>query len=591
MIVRVIERRILIVVLSLLLTASSHSAQNSQGMATGNVRQQAARPLPKGAVLPSLRYVDVAADAGFRQVNVSGAETAKQYIVETTGNGVAIFDYDGDGLQDVLFINASQLSAKGNAATHHLYRNLGGLRFEDVTEKAGIQGTTWGQGVCAGDVDNDGKVDIVITNWGPNTVYRNLGNGTFRDESTRLPKTEKKRWSTGCAFIDYDRDGDLDLFIANYVDFDMSRTPRPNDGAHCVWKGLPVICGPRGLPGESMMLYRNDGKGQFTDVSKEAGITTDKNYYGFTVLTGDFDNDGWPDVYVACDSTASLFFRNKKNGTFEEVGVFSGAALNENGREQAGMGVAAADYDGDGLLDIFKTNFTDDTPTLYHNDGDFTFSDRTIRAGLGVNTKFLGWGAAFMDVDHDGRQDIFHVNGHVYPEIDASTTGEKFKQRRVIYWNSGNSEFHDISAQAGPGISALHSSRGIAVADLDNDGTQEIVVVNMHEAPSLLKNQSKVANSVLISALTASGRDAIGARITVEAGGTKQIDEIRSGGTFISQGDFRAHFGLANHPSAKLTIRWPDGTSQPIGTVTANHWTIVQQGKGIVKSQPLGSAK
>lgn len=583
-------QRLATLFLSLIVASQTPSAQNKQGMATGHVQPQSARPLPKGTVVPSLRYVDLAEQAGLRDVNVSGSERGKQYIVETTGTGVAIFDYDGDGLQDIFLVNASRLDGKGIPTSSHLYRNLGGLRFEDVTANSGIPGGSWGQGVCAGDIDNDGKVDLLITNWGPNAIYKNLGNGTFREESdSRLPKDSKKRWSTGCAFLDYDRDGDLDLFVARYVDFDMAKTPRPSDSGHCVWKAMPVICGPRGLPGESMSLYRNDGQGRFSDVSDAARITTSKSYYGFTVLTGDFDNDGWPDVYVACDSTASLFFRNKGNGTFEEIGIFSGAALNENGREQAGMGATAADFDGDGSLDIFKTNFIDDTPTLYRNDGDFTFSDQTIRAGLGVNTKYLGWGAAFLDIDHDGRQDIFHVNGHVYSEVDEAPNGEKFKQKRVIYWNSGNREFHDISSRTGPGISAEHSSRGIAVGDLDNDGQLEIVVVNMHEVPTLLKNETKVANSVLISALTASGRDAVGARISLDVDGVKQINEVRSGGYFISQGDFRLHFGLANQPSAKLTIRWPDGTTQNFGAIKANHWITVQQGKGVVKAQPLGS--
>lgn len=570
--------------------ASVHT-RGDQGMASGQATRQQAKPLPKDIQAPKLNYVDVAAEAGLTRANVSGAERGKQYIVETTGNGVALVDYDGDGLLDILLINASRLDAPSDSAAHFLYRNLGGLRFEPAEEKAGIGPTAWGQGVCAGDIDNDARVDLLVTNWGANKLYRNQGGGKFLDESAvRLPKTNSRRWTTGCAFLDYDRDGDLDLFVAHYLDFQPEKTPRPGEASHCTWKSIPVICGPRGLPGESMALYRNDGKGVFTDVSVESGVATPKKYYGFTVLTGDYDNDGWSDVYVACDSVASLLFRNKHDGTFEEVGIFSGAALNEDGREQAGMGATAGDYDGDGLLDIFKTNFSDDTPTLYRNEGNMTFSDVTIRAGLAVNTKFLGWGAAFLDVDHDGRKDIFHVNGHVYPEVDEKIPNEKFAQQRVLYWNLGKGEFHDLSPAAGPAVSAMFSSRGLAAGDLDNDGSLELVVVNMHQPPSLLKNTAPLDNAVLIRALTTHGRDAIGARLTLEANGRKQIDEVRSGGFHISHGDMRVHFGMAKAASGKLSIRWPDGTLQQIGEVPANALVTVQQGKGIVSRRAFERA-
>lgn len=574
--------------LAVILLALAYAPTSApQGMATGNATAQPARPLPKGMKAPVVDYRDVAVEAGLTAVSISGAERNKQYIVETTGTGVAILDYDKDGLQDIFFVNGSRFEPDAPKSTHRLYRNLGKLKFEDVTEKAGIVHTGWGQGVCAGDADDDGWTDLFVTHWGANVLLRNAGNGTFTDDTRNRGLTAKHRWSSGCAFLDYDRDGDLDLFVSNYLDFDPKSTPRPGDKAQCMWKGLPVICGPRGLPAETMSLYRNEGKGVYTDVSAKAGISGDKNFYGFTALTADFDNDGWVDIYVACDSTASLLYRNKKDGTFEEIGLISGAALNEDGREQAGMGATAADYDGDGLLDIFKTNFSDDTPTLYKNNGDATFTDVTISAGLAVNTKFLGWGTAFLDFDHDGRKDIFEANGHVYPEVDNAPFRETFKQQRVLYWNRGDGQFHDISRAAGAGIIEPHASRGIAIGDLDNDGSLEIVTVNMHERPSLIKNAAASGNSLLVQALTASGRDAIGARLTLTVGAKKQIDEVRSGGYHISQSDFRVHFGLGAAAKAHLAVRWPDGSTQAIGDIPAGHWTVVQQGKGIVASRKL----
>lgn len=565
---------------------------SAQGVATSGAVARAARPLPKGMVLPTVDYRDLAQDAGLTGINISGAEKNKQYILETTGTGVAIFDYNNDGLQDIFLVNASRLDTAGEELSHYLYKNLGGLRFEDVTAKSGLLHLGWGQGVCAGDVDNDGYNDLFVTHWGKNVLYRNQGDATFRDETkARGLESPQQRWSTGCAFLDYDRDGHLDLFVANYLEFDLESAPRPGDAGHCVWKGLPVYCGPRGLPAETMSLFHNDGQGRFADVSVESGIAVEKSYYGFTALTGDFDNDDWVDVYVACDSTASLFYRNERDGTFGEFGVISGTAYNEHGRAQAGMGATAGDYDHDGLLDIFKTNFSDDTPNLYKNAGDGLFTDATEAAGLAVNTKFLGWGAAFLDFDHDGRKDIFEANGHVFPEVDDSPLNEDFRQQRLLYWNRGDNHFHDISRQAGPGILARHSSRGIALGDLDNDGHIEIVVVNMHEPPSLLKNKAPAGNSVLVEVKTASGRDAIGARLTFTSGTGRQIDEVRSGGYHISQGDFRVHFGMGLETTGTLSVRWPNGTREEIDSVKANQWVTIREGHGVVKTQSFESGK
>lgn len=580
--------------LATLLAVSMAIVVPGQDMASGNRRAQPRRPLPPGMVAPAVDFRDVAAASGVKAVNISANPRKKQYIVEVTGNGVAMIDIDQDGLLDLLFLNAGEWEENPKPRAQNLYRNLGGMRFEDVTAKSGIPELEWAQGVCAGDFDDDGRTDLFLTQWGPNKLLRNTG-GAFVDESTsRLPSPGKeRRWSTGCAFVDYDRDGDLDLVVANYVRFDPKTIAKPGDKKQCEWKSMPVVCGPRPLPAESMSLYRNDG-GKFVDVSEASGIAGPKEYYGFTVLTGDYDNDGWPDIYVACDSTASLIFRNLGNGKFEELGIASGAALNEDGREQAGMGATAGDYNNDGLLDIFKTNFTDDTVSLYRNTGNFTFTEATVQAGLAIHTKFLGWGTAFVDVDHDGWRDVFYVNGHVYPEVDAANIGEIYRQSRVLFWNRGDGQFHDMSAQSGPGIATdKHASRGLAVGDLDNDGTLELVAVNMHEAPSILKNHAKpLGNSLLVEALTSTGRAAIGARIHVTPAdgpsqGKTQVDEVRSGGFHISQGDFRAHFGLGAARQAKLAVTWPDGSKQDLGTVDTNRWITVRQGKGIQRSQPF----
>ncbi len=556
-----------------------------QGSASSGAVAQPKRPLPDGIVAPRIEYRDLAEESGLRGVAVSGSPTHKNFIVESTGTGAAIFDYDRDGLADVLLVGADQFEQEGPAPRHFLYRNLGGLQFEDVTQEAGIEHTGWAQGACAGDFDNDGFEDLFVPHWGQNRLYRNESGKRFSEEAEQRGLAESgRRWGTGCAFLDYDRDGDLDLFVANYLRLDLDKTPKPGEGAECRWKGMPVLCGPRGLPGESMSLYRNDGTGTFSDVSEEAGIQTEQLYYGFTPLTADFDNDGWVDVYVSCDSTASLFFHNQE-GKFEEIGIISGTAYNMDGQEQAGMGTTAADFDLDGDLDIFKTNFSNDTHTLYLNEGMQMFIDETVSTGLAVNTQFLGWGTAFIDIDQDGFQDIFVANGHVYPRVDQAGIGETFRQRRLVYWNYGQGRFHDLSGQAGPGINDYRSSRGIAVGDLDHDGTLEIVTVNMHDDPSLLKQLAPVGNALLVDARTPAGGAAIGARVIVRAGTTTQMREVRSGGYHISQSDLPVHFGLGQHLKAEMSIRWPDGSESNLGTVDPNTLVTARQGDGITAKQ------
>ncbi len=566
--------------------AASVARSQQMGVATGNGHATPAKPLPPGVKPPVVDYRDIAAQAGLSAATISGAEVGKQYIVETTGSGVAILDYDNDGLPDIFVVNGGRFD--GPQPVDHLYHNLGGLKFEDVTQKAGLHRTGWGQGVCAGDVDNSGHVDLFVTEWGTNAFFHNLGNGTFREEAQeRGLASPTRRWSTGCAFVDFNRDGHLDLIVAHYVDFDPSQTPRPGEKSQCRWKGLPVLCGPRGLPAETMSLYQNDGHGHFKDVSNAMHITTQRDYYGFSVLTGDFDNDGWPDIYIACDSTASLYYHNLGGKDFEEIAVKAGVAYNEDGREQAGMGVSAADLRHKGRLDIFKTNFADDTPTLYRNDGENNFTDDTIDTGLAVNTRFLSWGTSFLDFDNDGWPDLILANGHVYPEVETGNTGEHFRQHRLLYWNRGDGGFYDLSSAAGSGITDAHSSRGLAVGDLDNDGQQEIVIVNMGEPPSLLKNFAPTSlNSLTVRVLTASGRDDIGARVTLTAGGQKQMNEVRSGGSFLSQSDFRLHFGMGKATSASLAVRWLSGKTETFTNLAAGQIVTVQEGKGIVNRQP-----
>jgi enediyne biosynthesis protein E4 len=482
-------------------------------------------------------------------------------------------------------MNGSRLEGfpKGPEPTSHLYRNNHDGTFTDVSVSAGVAYSGWGQGICAGDYDNDGWVDLFLTFWGHNVLLHNNSNGTFTDVTAKAGLQEDRvQWSTGCAFLDYDRDGRLDLFISHYVDLDLQHTPEPGSSETCQWKGIPVMCGPRGLKGTHSQLYRNNGDGTFADVSDRSGVAKTPAYYCLTALTGDFDNDGWPDIYVACDSTPSMLFHNNRNGTFAEIAVQAGAAYNEDGHEQAGMGAYAGDYDGDGWLDIIKTNFSDDTPTLYRNNHDGTFSDVTLEAGLGATTQFLGWGALFVDVDNDGWPDIFMANGHVYPEVDRKGINNTFRERKSLYWNQHNGKFRDISLQAGSGITDVFNSHGVAAADFDNDGAIEILVNNSHDRPSLLKNYGRHGNWIIVSLSgTKSNRSAIGARVSVQSAGHQQMQEVRSGGGYISQSDFRLHFGLGSAVTIDaLEIRWPSGLVQRFRNVSANRVLKVQEGAG-----------
>src|SRR5579864_169627 len=533
-------------------------------------------------------FQDMAKEAGLIMMNVFGGVNTKKIIIETTGTGVAIFDYDNDGWPDIFIVNGTTLDAKPGdpSPTNHLFRNNHDGTFTDVTDKAGLRASSsgWGQGVCAGDYDNDGFDDLYVTYYGKNRLYHNEGNGTFKEVAEAAGVSGNgKQWGTGCAFVDYDRDGLLDIMVANYVDFDLATTPAPGQGTSCMWKGVPVMCGPRGLKSAPNVLYHNLGHGKFEDVSKKAGIEKTNGHYAFSVSTLDFDNDGWPDLYVACDSTPSILYRNNHDGTFTDVAVVAGAAFNEDGREQAGMGSTIGDYNGDGHLDIFKTNFSDDTSTLYRNNGDGTFTDATSAAGLGLYTQYLGWGTMFLDFDNDGWPDLLLVNGHVYPEVDKQHLGSSYQEPKVLYHNNGNGTFTDISADAGSGITTASAARGLAIGDLWNNGLLAAVVSNMNAQPSLLVNRAKSANHWIAFRTigTKSNRDGIGARISVKAGARILVDEVRSGSSYNSNHDMRVHFGLGSVAKVHwVDVRWPSGLTERYEDAASDKINTLKEGTG-----------
>ncbi len=510
-----------------------------------------------------VRYVDIAESAGLMVRNVYGGVANKSVIIETTGNGVAIFDYDGDGWNDIFIANGTTLDRKHDAPPQ-LYHNDGHGHFTDVAKQAGFQAEGWAQSVCAGDYDNDGHPDLFVTYYGHNRLYRNLGNGKFDDATARVKlPVSGTRYGSGCSFFDYDRDGRLDLVVSNYVDFDVARVPKPGQADQCIWKGLAVLCGPHGLPLARNILYHANADGTFTDVSEKAGMLTGTGSYGLSIATADFDNDGWPDIYIACDQTPSLLFHNNHDGTFQEQGAAAGVAFNFDGNLQSGMGVAVADYDGNGFLDIAKTNFSGDLTSLYNNEDGKFFSDLSLQAGLKAR-QFLGWGAAFLDADEDGWKDLVIANGHVYPEVDKSPVGDKYLQPTIFYHNLGNGRFQDLTAEAGSAFSALRPARGLAVGDIDGDGRQEIVIVNMNQHPTLMKNTGARQHSLVVEVEgTKSNRSGIGARVAIDAGQRRRIDEIMSGGSYYSQNELAAYFGLGSVETVeRLQIRWPSGLEQ-----------------------------
>jgi hypothetical protein len=538
-------------------------------------------------VVPAkVHFEDIASKVGLDALNVYGGDTHKEFIIETTGNGAIIFDYDNDGWPDIYLPNGSTIEGipKDNVPTGHLYHNNQDGTFTDVTARAGLAHSGWGQGGCVGDYDNDGYLDLLVTYWGQNALYHNNGDGTFTDISVKAGlHTARDEWSTGCSFVDYDRDGKVDIFLARYVDFSYDSVPRPGQGRWCQWKGINVMCGPRGLKPGINALYHNNGDGTFTDVSKRSGLLATTGCYGFTSLTSDFDQDGWPDVYVACDSTASLLYHNNHDGTFAEIGKRAGIAYNEDGSEQAGMGLSADDFRHSGYQDLVKTNFSDDTPTLYLNRGDNNFDDVTYSSGLGKIKSWLGWGVQFYDFDNSGWPGILIANGHVYPEVDGKALGTSYREPKVAYYNLRNGTFANITADAGTTLSENHSGRGLALGDLFNDGRQEALVNNMNEKPSLYYNTAPVENWITLHLVgVKSNRAAVGTSVTLEHGGDKRQQEVRSGDGYISQSDLRLHFGLGRSSKAeKIVIRWPNGLVETLSNLAANRYYVVREGQGV----------
>ena len=565
-----------------------------------------ARPLASRAFTQPAQQTASAADLGISFVNVAkesglnvktffGGEHKNKYLLETTGCGIAFYDYDNDGWLDIFVVNGSRLEGfpRGEEPISHLFKNNRDGTFTDVTATAGVGRAGWGQGVCVGDYDNDGFDDLYVTYYGTNVLYHNNGDGTFTDVSQKAGVAGKgTRWGTGCAFVDYDRDGHLDLFVANYIALDLKTAPVPESGP-CLYKGVMVACGPPGLQGDTNILYHNNGNGTFTEVSESSGITQANGTYGLGVLTADFDNDGWPDIYVANDSTPSLLYQNKKNGKFVDIGMESGCVLSADGKPQAGMGVSAADYDLDGNLDIVKTNFAGDTPSLYHNRGNGSFEDMTFSAGLGIHTQYLGWGVGFFDMDNDGWPDILICNGHVYPEVEQLKTEAGYAQRKILYKNLRNGHFEDVSSSGGPAIAAPYASRGCAFGDFDNDGDIDVVVNTINDYPQLLRCDSHLQNNwIKVKTIgTKSNRSGIGARLRCvsrppdESKEHSQIDEVRSGGSYISQSDLRVHFGLGKAQKVDvLEIRWPSGQVDILKDVKPNQVIFVKEGAGIVRT-------
>jgi len=551
----------------------------------------------KGAVMPrgkrsglpyDAHFVEVARKAGIDHPIVYGSPNPKDYIIESIGCGCAFFDYDNDGWMDLLVLGGSTLSGSDPGITNRLFHNNRDGTFRDVTLQAGLTKKGWACGVCIGDYNNDGWDDLFLTYWGQNVLYRNNGNGTFTDvtrEAGLLSPTV--RWGTGCAFLDYNRDGYLDLFVSNYVAFEYAKTPHPGEKSYCFYQNMAVNCGPRGLPFGVHSLYRNNGNGTFTDVSESAGISGARSNYGLTVVAADLDDDGWPDIYVACDSSPSLLFMNNHNGTFREEGGVRGVAYSDDGKEQAGMGVAIGDYDEDGHLDIFKTNFAGDLPVLYRNLGKAIFEDATRESGLAVDNRFVSWGTGLEDFNNNGLLDISIATGHIYPELERRYPESPYKSPLLLFRNLGRGRYEELFDEAGTAIREPHSSRGIAYGDFDNDGDVDMLVVNLGEPASLFRNDVSGKHHWIKVRLegTISNRTAIGARVEVNTPGKKQMKELQSQSSFLSCNDFRLHFGLAEELVADVNIRWPNGQHEVLSGLKADALYTIKEGKGIIPNR------
>ncbi len=570
---------------------ASASRLFGQGMSTHTAKAQA-KLAPSGKPF-NAHFIDIAAQAGLTAPTIYGDPRNKDYILEATGCGCAFIDYDNDGWMDLFILSGTLLTGPPANATNRLYKNNRDGTFTDVTQSSGLTDVGWASSVCVGDYNNDGFEDLFVTYYGQNKLYRNNGDGTFTDVTQEAGLIgEKTRWGAGATFVDYNRDGHLDLFVSNYVDFDMKTIPKPGENTNCGFKGVPVECGPRGLPHGLHSLYRNNGNGTFTDVSKESGVGAIRGSYGMTVAAADFDEDGWPDILVACDSTPSLLFMNNRDGTFREEGVIRGVALSEDGQEQAGMGVGLGDYNLDSHIDIFKTHFTEDSNGLFRNDGKANFEDATRAAHIGVETRFICWGTGIVDLDNDGYPDIFLVAGSVYPNVEKTLPQYPDKNPRMIFRNLGNGTFEELGDETGPGVSAPHSSRGCAFGDFDNDGDLDIAIVNLNEPPSLLRNDLKGSSHWLKIKLigTKSNRSAIGARVIVRYGKKVQAQEVLSQSSFYSTNDTRLHFGLGVERIADISIHWLGGGREEFKAVAADQLVVVKEGAGIQKGHPWSKA-
>jgi hypothetical protein len=534
----------------------------------------------------AVRFTDITNQTGITFKHISTPE--KKYIVESMSGGVALIDYDNDGYVDIFFVNSLtvDLLKSQSKPQSELYRNNGNGTFTNVTRKAGVGDMGWGMGVCVGDYNNDGWDDIYVTCLGPNHLLKNNGDGTFTDV-TKAANVNDPRWSAGAAFFDYDNDGYLDLFVSNYVDFDVNNLPE--QGRPCKYRGIDVQCGPRGLRGAGDSLYHNNGNGTFTDVSVKAGVSDPNGYYGLGVVCSDFDGDGWVDVFVANDATPNFLYHNNGNGTFKDIGFVSGAAVNENGSEQACMGVTVGDYDHDGKFDIFATNFSQEYNVLYRGQGTNLFTDVSYAAKVAeVSMPYVGWGTKFFDYDNDGWLDLFVANGHVYPQVDSANLDAGYRQRKLLHKNNRDGTFSEVAAQSGDALMEKHVSRGVAFGDIDNDGDVDMVINDLDGSPQVLRNDGGNANnSVLIKTIgDRSNRDGIGAHVKVVSQDLTQIDEVRSGASYISHNDLRLHFGLEKRTKIDLVeIRWPSGAVEKIEGVGVNKVLVIKEGKGIVEQK------
>jgi hypothetical protein len=568
------------------IAAARGFGQQNRGMATRSVKA-----IPRGkpsGLLFHAKFTNVAHAAGLHAPVVYGSASHADYLIEAMGCGAAFLDYDNDGWLDIVLLTGRRFQDTPAGATIRLYRNNRDGTFSDVTAKSGLGRSVWAAGITAGDYDNDGFDDLFITCWGQNLLFHNNGDGTFTDVTRQAGLIHAgNRYATGCTWIDYDRDGKLDLFVAHYAAFDRDKVAVRGTDPGCNYIGVPVFCGPAGLPQEPCRLYHNNGDGTFTDVSARAGIEAVKPGYPLTAAAADFDGDGWPDIYVACDTSPSLLFRNNHDGTFTEQGLEAGVSLSEDGQEQAGMGLGIGDFDTDGSLDIFKTHFRGDTAVLYRNNGKGYFRDVTLRSGLGVETRFVGWGAGIVDLDNDGLPDLFFTTGMVYPEVEAKLAEAAFRTPNVLFRNLGGGKFEELVDEAGPAIAETHSGRGVAFGDFDNDGDLDILIVNQNEPPSLLRNDVSGDHHWLKVLLIgeASNRSAIGAQVVATYGNCKQAQAVLAQASYLSVNDRRLHFGLGPAVSASLNIRWPNGSSERIENVAADQLVVIREGSGIIRRE------